>query len=578
MLRKFSLRKLSIFPKLILTFLLITAPLFGLSLTLNELGKKEVQQQLNTTMASQIHYYFLSLEKEIEQIVRVQEEMVNDEDLQKLTGLLTILSHYEKMKALNELANKLKKIKESSQYIQNVSLFIPAVQDVITTSGDIPVTREQMESISLAGFNKGFPLIYWNDRLFLSVNFPHYNALNPSQNALQFIMQVELSAETVREELGKFHQQGETVLFSDYWAIGSHKDIGEFREINEKLTDQTAPKGVFTVSLDHGRSYVGIYEKSLSLDATVLFFLEENKLLGTLKSYRNWFWLLLGSSVVILCLFSYGIYLLIHRPLRDLVKLFKNVEKGDFNVAVKHKNQDEFGYLFKQFEKMLGNLKQLIDETYVQKMELQSSELKQLQSQIHPHFLYNSFFTLHRLIKNYDIDSAQLISKNLGEYFQYITRNAQAEVTLADEVGHVRSFTAIQGVRFSKRIQIEFEELPEKMANVRVPRLILQPIVENAFEHGLGEKMRSGLIRISFELSNQMVSIIVEDNGTDLDDSVIDGLRSKMERHVAGSESTGLINVHRRLRLKYGALSGLELSRSSFGGLQVRILIPTGSG
>lgn len=509
-------------------------------------------------------------------IIQTQEDMVNDEDLQKLTGLFEIMSIYQKMDAINKLTSKIKKIKESSHYIKHIRLYIPTISDMITSFNAEIISADEMKEISSASYGNGFPLIHWNNKLYLNVHFPNESVSSPaSGKSLQFVMHIELSTEAIREAIGNFHKSGETVLYSDHWAIGTSPDKALFQGIRKRILPQmSAPQGSFTVSMDNGKKYVGVYEKSLILDAEVIYYLEENELLGALKSYRNWFWLLLGSSLVIVVLFSYGIYWVIHRPLRNLVKVFKSVERGDLEVSVTHKNQDEFGYLFKQFAKMLSSLKLLINETYIQKLELQKSELKQLQSQINPHFLYNSFFTLHRLIKNYEIDSAQLFSKNLGEYFQYITRDAQEEALLEAEAGHAQSFTAIQGVRFSNRIQVTFDEVPQDVKKIRVPRLILQPIIENAFEHGLRDCKKGSELIIRFELTDAILAIKVEDSGAGLNEENIDRLREKLHKNDKNEESTGIINVHRRLRLKFGHDAGVFIKRSGLGGLSVEIRIP----
>ncbi|MFD2331674.1 sensor histidine kinase [Cohnella sp. GCM10020058] len=567
------LGNLSIFPKLILTFIAIILPMFGLSIGLNELGKREVKQQLSNTMNAQIHYYFLSLEKEIQQIIRTQMEMVNDPDLQKLVGLGSILSEYEKSVLIGNLDNKLRSYRESSVYIKDISLYVSSVSHVVTTANTAlhPVTKEAMEEVYQAMFTHGFPLIYSKDRLYVNVNEP---VAPGSGKTVPYMLQVELSVDALRTTLNSFNPDGETVLFNDAWSIESEQETGLFAHVKERIIpDQKNTSGQSSLRVDK-KNYLVFYEKSLALDAALLFYMPENRVLGTLKTYQTWSWLLVVSSLVIVIMFSYGIYMLIHRPLRRLVKQFKSVEAGNFNVFSPHKNQDEFGYLFRQFNKMVQNLKVLIDDLYVQKIRLQHSELKQLQAQINPHFLYNSFFTLHRLILNYDNDSAAVVSKNLGEYFQYITRNAQDEVSLASEIKHARSYVEIQNVRFSNRIETEFGGLPMHLNDIRVPRLIVQPIIENVYQHGLGDKVQEGRVRIGFEEFDGTLRIGVEDNGPGLQPEELDKLRSRMNQTDLGGESTGLINVHRRLQLRFGAEYGISIARSELGGLLVNIIIP----
>ncbi|MCX7657034.1 MAG: histidine kinase, partial [Treponemataceae bacterium] len=161
------------------------------------------------------------------------------------------------------------------------------------------------------------------------------------------------------------------------------------------------------------------------------------------------------------------------------------MEEGDLKTRIEYERKDEFGYLFHSFNRMVDKLDELVNQVYVAKILAQKAELKQLQAQINPHFLYNSFFTLQRTIIGEDIDKAALYAEKLGSYFKYITRNRQEEVALEKEVEHARIFTDIQSMRFSRRIKIEFGCLPEECRDWIVPRLILQPLLENAFEHGL---------------------------------------------------------------------------------------------
>ena len=119
---------------------------------------------------------------------------------------------------------------------------------------------------------------------------------------------------------------------------------------------------------------------------------------------------------------------------------------------------------------------------------IQRAELKQLQSQINPHFLFNSYFLLHRLIKSRNFERAVEISKNMGTYFQFITRNASDTVSLLREYEHAEIYADIQSLRFEGRIAVEVEPLPLCCQSIMVPRLIIQPSIENAFAHRLENK------------------------------------------------------------------------------------------
>lgn len=236
--------------------------------------------------------------------------------------------------------------------------------------------------------------------------------------------------------------------------------------------------------------------------------------------------------------------------------------------TIDHDKKDEFGYLYTRFNHMLVKLKTLIDQDYKQKMMMQRSELKQLQSQINPHFLYNSFFILNSLAKIGDVDRIEQFTIMLGEYFRFITRNSDDLVPLSEETKHSRVYTEIQELRFSRRILVHFDELPKEIAALKVPRLIIQPIIENAYEHSLEKKDENGLLHVTFQKLQDEVLIIVEDNGDHLSEDQLRTLQQSLERINESSEMTGIINIHRRLMLTFGENSGLKLSRSELGGFR----------
>lgn len=264
--------------------------------------------------------------------------------------------------------------------------------------------------------------------------------------------------------------------------------------------------------------------------------------------------------------------------MKDLVAAFRKVEEGDFYVHLEPKGQNDFGYLYQAFNHMTEELQSSIDKIYNQKMLIQKMELKQLQAQINPHFLYNSYFLLHRLIKKEDYEKAVLLSKEMGNYFRFITRSGRDIVNLEEENGHARIYAQLQGMRFEGRIKVFYEELPEKYKKVQVPRLIIQPILENAFGHGLENKEENGILRISWgeKTDKNSISVFIEDNGDELSEEELTEMQNTLEeqqKDMELQEVTGLFNINRRLKIFYGSQYGLYFSRSELGGLCVEIRI-----
>ncbi|MDG0808858.1 sensor histidine kinase [Cohnella rhizosphaerae] len=266
-----------------------------------------------------------------------------------------------------------------------------------------------------------------------------------------------------------------------------------------------------------------------------------------------------------------------HRPLVKLGFAFRRLEDGAFNFTIQHRKKDEFGYLYAAFNDMVGRLGNLIQDVYKAKIRFQQSELKRLQSQINPHFLFNNHFILSRLIKSQNYETAERFSRYIGEYLQFITRDAAEEMTLEREVAHALVYIELQTFSFASRVAVDIGPLPESARQLLVPRLILQPIIENAYKYTFERKIAGGRLSMRFEASAEeegLVRILIEDSGDTLDDAAIEELNRRLAISPDdAAESTGLVNIHQRIRIRLGAPSGLRFGRSSLGGLLVELTL-----
>ncbi|MBO9604863.1 MAG: histidine kinase [Paenibacillaceae bacterium] len=336
--------------------------------------------------------------------------------------------------------------------------------------------------------------------------------------------------------------------------------------------------GLTQATLD-GTSYLVAMRPVPALHAAVVAYVAERDVYGKIDAYSGWIAELAIVAVVIVLFFSYWIYRIIHQPLALLVKSFRHAEKGQLVPIGSTSRHDEFGYLYKQYNRTIEKLDELIHQVYEQKLRAQASELKQLQSQINPHFLYNTYFTLYRLAMIEDNESVARFSSYLGEYFHYITRHPDDAVPLRLEVKHTQTYAEIQRFRFDDRITTFWDPVPDDAAELVVPKLILQPIIENAYKHGLENKLTGGGLRIRFrhDAAAATLAIAIEDNGSVVSLQDAAGWTLPLHARDEAAEGTGLRNVHRRLQLMYGETSGITLAVSEeFGGLQVMLTIRYG--
>lgn len=543
-----------------------------------------LQTNLSHSMSSYVQYYLSSFEDEVQKIINLRRAYVVNSDFQKLSDLAPILSNFEKTQLVLRVQDHLELIKDSSLYIDEARVYFPSLARTISTNDYQPAWSEEEIASLVHAQLKNETLFEWDNKLVLGQIYPEVLS---DPDSFGFALQIQFSKEKINQHLSQIipsEQSGALLISENHdWNIasGSSEKISGMEEplvsfMKEIKLDQQK-EGQDFIQDKEGNDFFVTFQHSELLHAFLVIAVPKQEALGPLEKYQTWFWNQLLLTIFVILLFSYWIYQIIHRPLRRLLTALRQVERGNLDIQITHRRKDEFQYLYQRFNQMTRKLKQLIQEVYEQKMRSQRSELKQLQSQINPHFLYNSFFILHRMAQIPDIESVKKMTTYLGEYFRFITRTMNDEVALSDEVKHARNYVDIQSMRFGSKIQVAFAALPHAWTNIRVPRLIIQPILENAYQHGLEDQIGQGMLRIRFAQSEKEDAIVIqiEDNGTRLDDDTLVKLQKSLQSVGAYQEVTGLVNVHRRLQLKFGGKGKLNLQRSSeLGGLMVEMTIP----
>lgn len=557
-----SLKGNSNFIRLVLTFFVIMIPIYGLALYIYNWSLSTLREEVYQSTLAQSHYYMEELEKEVERMKLLQFDCLNDESLNKLAYQSEVMGIYDIVQNINLLRQRLSTISNSSDYISNVSAHIQTINRTISSKNGIDVLlRNEYDHVRAASGQTGARIALYQDEFYLStVQADRISSKEPA-----FIIQIQLNKDSFKRALRLFdtYPGSEAVLYS----LSNGAPV--LAQTNGNLPVNSFDE--MSAVRFNGRDYYTISVTSKVLNMALVRFLPAKVLYTPLKGFYTWLWVFTITSVLLIVIYSYSTYRVIHRPLVRLVQSFRSVEQGDLSVRIQHQRKDEFGYLYQQFNEMVKNLATLIDQVYQQKLLMQRAELKQLQSQINPHFLYNSFFIINTMARLGD-DNLVEFSKLLSEYYQFITRNTSDLVSLQDETRHAFIYTEIQKIRFSRRLTMIFEACPEECGHMQVPRLILQPIIENAFNHGVEKNADGGVIRVQFQTSQKAFKIVVDDSGTITDDE-ISQLNNKMKNQENGQEITGLINIHRRLNLMFGQGSGLGFSRSELGGLKVELTI-----
>ncbi|WP_020620531.1 sensor histidine kinase [Paenibacillus daejeonensis] len=570
--RDYSLRN-SIFLRLVITFTLIMLPIITAGVYIYQWTIRTASEDISKTAVSQLSFYLNDLENELERMKLLQYGLLEDADLNKLAITWESMSDIQRTQSITAVINRLYAVQNSSDYIHNVSVHIRTITKTLSSlNGASAFESKRYREIRSAFGSRGTKLIVWEGNLYLSASKPN----GGKDKDPLFIIEIEMDNNKLLRALRQFniYTGSGTIMKSGgaEFSIGSGSII--MSQANMLPGLDKIVSGSSEAMMWEGESYFVSHAYSEELDMSLYRFIPEQIVRKPLGKLYTIAWLFAAGALVIMAVYALSTYKFIHKPLLKLVKGFRRLESGDLEQTIAHDANDEFRYIYARFNQMVMNLRTLIDQVWKQKVLAQRAELKQLQSQINPHFLYNSFFIMNTMAKTGDTQRIEMFTTLLGEYFQFVTRNAADEVTLKQEIHHARTYADIQELRFYKRIEVQFEELPESCQRIRVPRLIVQPIIENAFEHSLEKKARHGLVDIRFEQKQAWLRIIIEDNGNSLTDEVLDSLQRKLVQQEETAETTGILNIHRRLVIACGEGSGISVARGEWGGLRVTLSIP----
>lgn len=264
------------------------------------------------------------------------------------------------------------------------------------------------------------------------------------------------------------------------------------------------------------------------------------------------------------------------RPLKLLVMGMRKLREGNFETRISIQSKDELGFLGQSFNSMAANIDSLIKEVYERRLNERDAEMKALQAQLNPHFLYNTLDTIYwSVYLKDDLDSARLVV-SLSQLLRYALEPADKMTALNDEIRQIENYLHIQQVRFKDDLRTAIV-IDEEVQNCLVIRLILQPLVENIFIHAFRDKQSGQLIEIRACRSGGKLVIEIADNGCGMSEETVRRLTAADKAQPAereGRESIGIQSVIRRIELIYGSGYGLEIESKPGRGTVMRLLLP----
>lgn len=262
-------------------------------------------------------------------------------------------------------------------------------------------------------------------------------------------------------------------------------------------------------------------------------------------------------------------------PIDKLVKATEQIAAGDLTVRTEKMSDDEIGKLTSSFNDMTKDIENMMLQIKEDEHKMRNTEIRLLQEQINPHFLYNALDTIVWLIEVGEGEKAINMIMSLSSFFKLVLSHGKEYISIREEEQHVRSYLEIQQIRYADIMEYDIDIDPE-IYDYKVLKLTLQPLVENALYHGIKYKRAKGKISVKGYMENGLIKLKVEDDGVGMDSETLDNLRVNISKPCKDTdEGFGMANVNERIRMNFGEEYGMTIESTVGVGTTVVITIPT---
>lgn len=566
--------KIGVFNRLAALFCVIeVAVLIGIVLLI--LRYAYIQEKSDTsTLDERTAQVMENIDQQIKSVYDIEDNLFSDTRLGQIAFKM-YPDNYEKARLFLGIVGSIKNIQSLNPMIADISVTFPGESVELTASAGYG--RKEYNSEEPLGVKLNDYLYISDNSLRMRFQYPFALIEGEQPDYVSSIRFVDTFFDPYLNMFQENNRSGAMLILKD--SSGQlHTLYGdkEYRDMILGQWEEYLARG--------GQESKYQTEKTIGGGEYHLSYVESSRYPVVLATYRynnvisrNMANTLLIISVVILVNIAFITTIILQanrtvvRPFYKLMDGFQQVGKGNLSTRIHHNKNDEFQFMYASFNDMTESMGQMVLDIKEQQKLVANAEFQQLQAQINPHFLYNSFFMIKYMVRNGEYEQTEKMVTTLAEYYRFINKEVDYLIPLQEEVRHMDSFIYIQQLRFSERITVEKGELPRELANCRVPKLTLQPLIENAYQYGVKNLLSDGLIRITFEQEGQMLYIHVEDNGREIDPEKLVSLQKQVNSEEEKDIRHALTNIRRRLMLAYRDPNALTLSIGELGGLRVTI-------
>ena len=494
----------------------------------------------------------------------------------------------------NTEINGIEKIVNSNPYLYQIRIYV----DSETMKEMMPLLYkdERMHQFSWAAGDEIESGVWHFD--YEDVLFPQYilnttdhivslvTTLTDYEEGTYAVAEIATTMQTMFPDIYKT-SEGESTCFVDADGHFYHNQEEEDKweqyanEVFQTLTTEEKSSVCRQMKVDGEDLVVGC-EYVKALDGYLLKMVSLEPAENRVATYRNAFLLLLVFIIAALTGLFYFIVKKILRQFYAITDVVHDVQHGDMDVRISNCGKDEFGVLGKELNEMLDQIQKLLDENIKRETLMKDSQIRALQNQINAHFIYNvleSIKMMAEIDEKYEISDAVT---SLGKLLRYSMRWNSQTVTVAEEVDYIKNYLALINLRFDYEIYLSMN-MPEEIWKQEIPKMSLQPIIENAIYHGIEELAEDTSIYMKGIIEEEAdgsysCSIKITDSGCGMKEAQVEELQKKingeMEASGGAGNGIGLKNVQDRIRISFGQNYGLTIASEEGRYTQVVVKIP----
>ncbi|MBB6632917.1 sensor histidine kinase [Cohnella thailandensis] len=562
--------KLTIFTKIVLVIcLLLVSTLLLYSLT-NRSSVRLIKQEIQRVKLNELTFLAGDIDNNLSKISSFSDFLVLDKDVRLLATPSFLEGDFELNKLKLRVSDKLNLLHALNNW--NAEFTVIYADDGAAFSS--PSSASKLSDLDLEAHFRPFWQYEANgDGVSMTYYLAHPYTFRFDPEEVSYVVKARIDIKNVLDYLDRAKGTNENgpFLFSsagDVLASDTAK-LPFLRELPPRLEVGDQGSGNRLIKLDGEQYLVNFSALGNFKDWYVADYTPIDEVLNPIYANQRLYYF----SSVFLLLFSILLALLLYRdvqiPIRKLIWGVKKITSGHYTITLRQESNDEFAYLFDRFNEMSREIKELIEKVYMEQIRSKEAKLRQLHSQIQPHFLYNSLAFIKSMA---ELDEKQAVidmSMSLSRYFRQSIKFENTFTTLREELELVRLYLTIQSLQMDRFVfSVDVEE---RLLDLQVPRLLLQPLAENAILHGIEPLRKVGDIRISGHVDGDYCEVSVSDNGSGIEPGRLAPLRNAIYYGADENTAWALHNVYERLNALLGPDAEMELGNGELGGLKVTL-------